>query len=65
VPRVAAAFDDLNPNVQGSVSWKQLADRVAVTWLDVPEYSTTNHNTFQIEMFFDGRITTACPRRPR
>jgi len=56
LPRVAAVFDDLNPNVQGTVSWKQEADRVAVTWSDVPEFSTTNHNTFQIEMFFDGRI---------
>jgi subtilisin family serine protease len=56
LPRVSALFDDLNPGTGGSVSWKQLADRVAVTWLDVPEYSTSNSNTFQIEMFFDGRI---------
>ncbi|HEX6885812.1 MAG TPA: trypsin-like peptidase domain-containing protein, partial [Planctomycetota bacterium] len=54
--RVAALFDDLNPAAGGSVSRKQLADRVAVTWQNVPEYSTTNQNSFQIELFFDGRI---------
>jgi hypothetical protein len=56
LPRVAALFDDLNPSTGGTVSWKQAADRVAVTWQDVPEYSTSNANTFQIEMFFDGTI---------
>ncbi len=56
LPRIAALFDDLNPATGGSVSWKQLADRVAVTWQNVPEYLTTNQNSFQIEMFFDGRI---------
>lgn len=54
--RVSGWFDDLNPSTGGSVSWKQLSDRMAVTWLGVPEYSTSNSNTFQIELFFDGRI---------
>jgi hypothetical protein len=56
-PRVAALFDDLNPASTGTVSWKQLADRVAVTWQNVPEVSTGGSNTFQIELFFDGTIT--------
>ena len=55
-PRISALWDDLNPSTGGAVSWKQLADRVAVTWLNVPEYSTSNSNTFQIEMYFDGTI---------
>ncbi|MDX1387832.1 MAG: S8 family serine peptidase [Acidobacteriota bacterium] len=55
-PRVAGMWDDINPASGGSVSWRQLADRIAVTWEDVPEYSTSNSNTFQIEMFYDGRI---------
>jgi hypothetical protein len=54
--RVAALFDDLNPSTGGTVSWKQLSDRAVVTWLGVPEFSSSNSNTFQIEMFFDGRI---------
>ena len=54
--RVAALFDDLNPSSLGTVSWKQLSDRAVVSWVNVPEYGTTNNNTFQIELFFDGRI---------
>jgi hypothetical protein len=57
MPRISGAFDDLNPSSGGTVSWKQLADRVAVTWQGVPEYSNTGANTFQIELFFDGTIT--------
>ena len=56
-PRISGLFDDLNPGTGGSVRWKTLADRVVVTWLNVPEYNTTNQNTFQIELFLDGRIT--------
>ncbi|MBI4718012.1 MAG: S8 family serine peptidase [Planctomycetes bacterium] len=58
-PRIAACFDDLNPGVGGTVSWKQLADRAVVTWLTVPEYGTTNTNTFQIEMRFDGTLVVS------
>ena len=54
--RISAMFDDLNPNQGGTVSWKQFADRVAVTWEDVPQYNAGDRNTFQIEMFFDGQI---------
>lgn len=55
-PRISAFFDDLDPTMGGTVSWKQLADRVAVTWLNVPEWFGFNANTFQAELFFDGRI---------
>ncbi len=55
-PRIAGLFDDLDPGEGGSVRWQQLADRVVVTWQNVPEYNTSNQNTFQIEMFFDGLI---------
>lgn len=55
-PRIAALFDDLNPNTGGTVSYKQLPDRIAITWQDVPEYSYTEPNTFQIEVFFAGDI---------
>jgi hypothetical protein len=55
-PRISALFHDLNPATGGTVSWKQIADRVAVTFQGVYEYGTTLPNSFQIEMFFDGRI---------
>jgi hypothetical protein len=59
LPRISANFDDYNPSAGGSVSVRQLADHVAVTWNGVPEYGTTNSNSFQIELFYDGRIRVA------
>jgi len=59
LPRIAALFDDLSPNAGGEVSWKQLDDRVVVTWLEVPEWSGATVNTFQIEMYFDGMIVVS------
>ncbi len=56
LPRISALFDDLNPASAGTVSWKQLADRAVVTWNNIPEYGTSNYNTFQVEMHFDGTI---------
>jgi serine protease AprX len=55
-PRISGLWDDLNPSTGGTVSYKVLEDRVAVTWLAVPEYFNTGANTFQIEMFFEGTI---------
>ncbi len=54
--RISVLFEDLNPSSGGVVSWKEFVDRAVVTWEDVPEYGSGNSNTFQIEMFFDGRI---------
>lgn len=56
MPRISALFDDLNPAAGGTVSWEQLSDRAVVTWNGVFEFGTANANTFQIEMFFDGRL---------
>jgi len=58
-PRICALFDDLNLTSQGTCTWKELSDRFVVTWENVPEWTqsgTGPGNTFQIEMFFDGRI---------
>jgi hypothetical protein len=55
-PRVSALFDDLNPTQAGQISYKQLADRFTVTYLNVTEHNGANQNTFQISMYFDGRI---------
>jgi hypothetical protein len=54
--RIAGLYCDLTARNEGTVTAKQLADRVAVTWQEVPEFSNTSPNTFQIEMFYDGRI---------
>jgi subtilisin family serine protease len=55
-PRIAAWFDDLNPSAAGTISYKRLADRVAVTWQNLPEWDAGGSNTFQIELFYDGTI---------
>ncbi|UCE47664.1 MAG: hypothetical protein JSW47_18950, partial [Phycisphaerales bacterium] len=54
--RVSGLFRDLNPSAGGSVSWNYTPDGIAVTWSQVPEFGTNNSNTFQIELFFDGKI---------
>lgn len=54
--RVAALFQDLNPDAGGSITARELADRVAITCTGVPLYGDTAPNDFQIEMFYDGRI---------
>jgi hypothetical protein len=57
-PRISGLFYDIDPSSGGTVSWKQLPDRVAVTYQDIPE-SFMNPpvlNSFQIEMFFNGVI---------
>ena len=55
-PRISALFDDLSAPAGGTISWRQLDDRAAVTYENVPEWGTGNNNTFQVEMFFDGAI---------
>lgn len=55
-PRVSALFDDLHPGNGGSISWKQLADRVAISYQGVPEVTVGGANTFQIELFTNGEI---------
>jgi hypothetical protein len=54
--RISGLFDDLDPSSGGTVRSRQYLDRVVVTFEDVPEKGTTNSNSFQIEMFFEGTI---------
>ena len=54
--RLSGLFKDLDPSSSGQVSWEQLADRVVVTYENVPEYASTSSNSFQFELFFDGTL---------
>jgi len=56
LPRISALFDDLNPSAGGTVSWKQLDDRIVVTFENVPEFSLSNANSFQVEIFYNGKL---------
>ena len=59
-PRVSTFFADENILDGGRISWRQLADRVVVTFSQVRIFSgaagTGAQCTFQCEMFFDGQI---------
>jgi hypothetical protein len=50
-PRLAAAWQAV-----ATISWRQLGDRVAVTYENVPRWHMSDSNSFQIEMYFDGTI---------
>jgi len=54
-PRISGLFADLNP-AAGQVTWKQLIDRAVVTFQNVPLAGGSDSNSFQVEMFFDGKI---------
>lgn len=56
-PRIAACWMDLNPSSGGITYFESSATRVVMTWSQVPEFgSTTNRNTFQVQLYPDGRI---------
>ncbi len=57
-PRISGLFDDLSPQLAGaSVSYKILSDRIAITFLNVPEFNASgSSNTFQFELYFTGLI---------
>ncbi|MEE2681734.1 MAG: hypothetical protein VX641_05105, partial [Planctomycetota bacterium] len=56
-PRIAPLFDDLNPSAGGTVNARTVGDSVAITWSDVPEYSTSNSNSFQVVLEASGEFT--------
>lgn len=61
VKRLSALFHDLSPQLQGTISYRQTADRLAITFQDVPAYTGNaptldDANSFQIELFFNGTL---------
>ena len=55
-PRVSALFRDHNIGPQTIVSWKQLSDRLAITWENVTANAADQLSTFQLELLFDGTV---------
>jgi hypothetical protein len=53
---LAVLWDDLNPSVGGGVYFDQRRGYAMVTWDNVPEFGTTNANTFQLKIFPSGQI---------
>jgi len=55
LPRISPLFRDFLP-LADQVTWQQLDDRAVVTYSGVSEWVQPNTNTFQVELFYDGRI---------
>jgi len=58
-PRIAPLLQDLNVEAGGSINASVRTDRVVVTWMAVPEFGTTNLNTFQVTLHATGQIEFA------
>jgi hypothetical protein len=57
MPRISALFDDLDPSLGGTISYKQLDDSIVVTFKDVPLCDDEMaKNSFQVELFFANGI---------
>lgn len=59
MPRIGPLFDDLNPQQGGEVLLAKTADRLIVTWNNVPEWSSTATlppNRFQVILYKSGDI---------
>jgi len=55
-PRISMLFADLDPEAGGSVTWNILADRVVVTYQRIRVFRTSLDNSWQVELFLDGRV---------
>ena len=58
-PRAAGAWFDLisaSGGGAGTIFFNALADRAFATWQNVNEFCCTGSNTFQIQIFSDGRV---------
>ena len=58
-PRISVLLDDLQSRSPDTVLWKQLSDRAVVTWDNTRQFQADDSNTFQVEMYYDGRIQMA------
>ena len=54
IPKIATYFMDLNPAVGGGVFQKSDANKMTITWSNIPEFGNNNSNTIQLVLFNDG-----------
>ncbi|MEC8422730.1 MAG: putative metal-binding motif-containing protein, partial [Myxococcota bacterium] len=53
---IAAFWDDLDPRSAGTVYYQDYGDAFGVFYEELPEYATSNSNTFSTVFFDDGTI---------
>jgi len=54
IPKIAAFFIDLNPAAGGGVFQKSDANKITITWSNIPEFGGNNSNTIQLVLYNDG-----------
>ena len=53
-PVVSAHWDDMTPNIRGSVAWIEYNDAVGIYFRGVPEYGSSFDNTYSVIFLADG-----------
>lgn len=53
-PKIAPLFLDLDPQQEGGVYLKENQNKATITWHNVPQWGTSNRNTFQMVLRRDG-----------
>jgi hypothetical protein len=56
LPKIAPYFMDLNPAAGGGVFQKTEANKLTITWNNIPEFGASNSNTIQLIMYDDGSL---------
>jgi hypothetical protein len=55
--RISLLFDDLDPSFGGFFYYTEETDRVAISWVNVPEWGEPDTVTMQLELYFNGAIS--------
>jgi len=56
-PRIAGLWDDMDPSSGGTVVFEQSSSSFTVRWTNVPEFGTTNTNSFAITLNRKDRLS--------
>jgi len=59
--RIAVLWDDLNPAAGGTVTAEQVGADFVITWDQVPEFATSNSNTFSLTLRPDNTFNMDYP----
>jgi hypothetical protein len=60
-PRIAVLWDDFNPAAGGTVTAEQVGADFVIAWDGVPEFSTTNSNSFTLTLRANGTFNMDYP----
>ncbi|HXV13607.1 MAG TPA: T9SS type A sorting domain-containing protein [Candidatus Krumholzibacteria bacterium] len=60
-PRIAIMWDDLNPAAGGTITAEQVGADFVITWDGVPEFATTNSNSFTLTLRPDNTFNMDYP----